>query len=500
MTLNNLFKNIIIILLLSGVCSYAIADEQILNFEDESLPILNYELWKLRDDINKMIGTGSSGRTEDVILSSETIFEESGGIVKQNSTNVNTDYDEDFLFGAATANDAGGGCLYYDDGYGSLRVGFGLNTATGIYSLSVGGLTKSTGNYSQAFGNFTNNSGECSLLGGYNSTFTSDADCSIGIGNAIYSNYPYTVNFGGYGGRNFARNTMVFGNAAQGFLRGGLTIGNTSLYAVTFVTANATTTSTTPTEMTLSGGDDIILPEDNLAYGVTNFQNHGYDTWLFDIDIVARQIAGIGGSGMYNEGSSAGYNVKGVIVRDDLPATAVGDVNTYTATSGDKIKIKLRAYIWDDIDLTGCASIDDVVTVINAANNGSTDFIDKGFAYKNQDGYLCIKCNWYISPSNPLTRSSTVDIYDGTTGNGGECEDLFNGATISVTGTEDDTRLVGTITKTVIAEDCSAWDVDVTADDTDEELVITVTGEADKTIYWTAFLTLTEASDLPGYN
>lgn len=46
------------------------------------------------------------------------------------------------------------------------------------------------------------------------------------------------------------------------------------------------------------------------------------------------------------------------------------------------------------------------------------------------------------------------------------------------------TALVGTITKTVLAEDSTAWDISVQADDTNDALVIKVTGETSKTINW----------------
>lgn len=48
------------------------------------------------------------------------------------------------------------------------------------------------------------------------------------------------------------------------------------------------------------------------------------------------------------------------------------------------------------------------------------------------------------------------------------------------------TALVGTVTKTVIAEDTAAWDVTVTADTTNGGLKVEVTGEAAKTIRWVA--------------
>ena len=54
------------------------------------------------------------------------------------------------------------------------------------------------------------------------------------------------------------------------------------------------------------------------------------------------------------------------------------------------------------------------------------------------------------------------------------------------------TSLVGSVTKTVLAEDTAAWDCDVTASDANDALTITVTGEAAKTIRWVARIELTE--------
>jgi len=54
------------------------------------------------------------------------------------------------------------------------------------------------------------------------------------------------------------------------------------------------------------------------------------------------------------------------------------------------------------------------------------------------------------------------------------------------------TALVGAITKTVIAEDQAAWDVTAEADDTNDALVVKVTGEANKTIHWVAKIDLVE--------
>lgn len=56
------------------------------------------------------------------------------------------------------------------------------------------------------------------------------------------------------------------------------------------------------------------------------------------------------------------------------------------------------------------------------------------------------------------------------------------------------TALVGTVTKTVVAEDSAGWDCNVTADDTNDALVITATGEAGKTIQWVARVELVEVT------
>lgn len=54
------------------------------------------------------------------------------------------------------------------------------------------------------------------------------------------------------------------------------------------------------------------------------------------------------------------------------------------------------------------------------------------------------------------------------------------------------TAIVGTVTKTVIAEDTAAWDVTVDADTTNGSLRIQVTGEAAKTIRWVAVVNTVE--------
>jgi hypothetical protein len=56
------------------------------------------------------------------------------------------------------------------------------------------------------------------------------------------------------------------------------------------------------------------------------------------------------------------------------------------------------------------------------------------------------------------------------------------------------TALVGSVTKTVLAEDTAGWDCNVTADNANDALVITATGENAKIIYWVARIELVEVT------
>ena len=56
------------------------------------------------------------------------------------------------------------------------------------------------------------------------------------------------------------------------------------------------------------------------------------------------------------------------------------------------------------------------------------------------------------------------------------------------------TALVGNVSKTVLGESSAGWDANVTADDTNESLKITVTGEAGKTIRWAARIELAQVN------
>lgn len=71
--------------------------------------------------------------------------------------------------------------------------------------------------------------------------------------------------------------------------------------------------------------------------------------------------------------------------------------------------------------------------------------------------------------------------------------DLFEGAIKNAAGT---TSIVGSVTQTVFAEEAgtTAWVIALSADDSNDALAITVTGEAAHTINWVATVTFTEVA------
>lgn len=62
------------------------------------------------------------------------------------------------------------------------------------------------------------------------------------------------------------------------------------------------------------------------------------------------------------------------------------------------------------------------------------------------------------------------------------------------------TALVGGVLKTAIAKDIPAWDVNITADAVNNSLKIEVTGEAAKSINWTAYTRLVEIGGAAGFS
>lgn len=97
----------------------------------------------------------------------------------------------------------------------------------------------------------------------------------------------------------------------------------------------------------------------------------------------------------------------------------------------------------------------------------------------------------------PNNSAITFDIYvvaRRTDATGGTAGYRFNGI-IKRDATAATTAIVGSVSKTVIAETNVSWDATCTADTTNGSIKITVTGEAAKTIRWVAQVQTTEVTN-----
>lgn len=114
------------------------------------------------------------------------------------------------------------------------------------------------------------------------------------------------------------------------------------------------------------------------------------------------------------------------------------------------------------------------------AGSSSVLFLD------GTDDYAVIPANTTWAFTIMVTARST----DGGTGDEESAAYEFKGC-IERDGSNN-TALVGSVTKTVLAEDDAGWDCNVTANDTAESLDVTGTSDDANTVRWTALYTLVE--------
>lgn len=96
-----------------------------------------------------------------------------------------------------------------------------------------------------------------------------------------------------------------------------------------------------------------------------------------------------------------------------------------------------------------------------------------------------------IATDTTCTFTIQISAQQDSTSGGNAAAYKIEGCIKNISGT---TSLVGSITKTVIAEDDAAWDVTAEADDTNDALAIKVTGKAATNIRWAATSILTEVT------
>jgi len=152
-----------------------------------------------------------------------------------------------------------------------------------------------------------------------------------------------------------------------------------------------TTVSSIRTKSTRRIDYDITDDDlDNLFVDILNDKLKEINQMFFDYNIM-QEITAIGSFQL-----RAGQEF-----RDITKALIVGDKSTFTGTANDKIKVSIDGTDTDDIDISGDASISDVVASINTAVGSTVAFVDD---------------NTRLMIVSLVTGStSTVTIADGTT-------------------------------------------------------------------------------------
>jgi hypothetical protein len=95
---------------------------------------------------------------------------------------------------------------------------------------------------------------------------------------------------------------------------------------------------------------------------------------------------------------------------------------------------------------------------------------------------------------NDTTWGFTITVVARRTDADGESAHYILNGCIDRNSSAATTALVGAVDKTVIAEDSSGWDVNVTADTSNGGITVTVTGESGKTIRWSAVVCVCQAT------
>jgi hypothetical protein len=141
----------------------------------------------------------------------------------------------------------------------------------------------------------------------------------------------------------------------------------------------------------------------------------------------------------------------------DIAAVITGDTIVFAGQAGDKIKVTIDDIVYDNIDISACVSIANVVTAINTAVGAVVASVVAGIG----GGQL-------RSTSTNAGTGSNVTIADGTTTTQTVIADLFAAAIKSNVGMYGPTSVVGSyyceIDFTIVASTMLYKTVDIILD------------------------------------
>ena len=347
-----------------------------------------------------------------------------------------------------TSTISGGNSNQATNSYATVGGGQG-NTVSGVAAMVGGGASnQSTNNYSMVGGGYNNQATgiSASIGGGWGNT-SSASYSTIGGGATNQSTNTETVVSGGYGNTSSGVSSMVGGGYSN------LSSGTESVVAGGY--SNQATNS-----YTAIGG------------GVTNQATGLYAT-----------VAG----GRFNTATATSATVAGgsYNAATKVASCIPGGYQAGTNYTGG------MAYAHGCFDTPGDAQTTVCVAKAVTTNNTGTPLLLNG-------GYLTVPDNFNVAYDITIVAKRVDAQYEGAgwkfvgvfENAGNACEFI---GTSGGAGNANDTAH-----KTVLANDNSgAWDVSLTVGSNDD-ILITATGQNSKTIYWVARVELTEVGNYTG--
>ncbi len=302
--------------------------------------------------------------------------------------------------------------------------------------LAIGARSTATGDGAIAIGENTDATGANSIAIGGNTTDASSADAtgvnSVAIGNNSLAD---------------GNNTTALGERADAGGGEATALGRTSSAAGNGSVAIGNGSSASGVQSVAIGTLSVASGEDSFALGDRT-------------DATADRCIAIGGNSTDTDSADCSA-VDSVALGQRILADDIGE---FAFASGE------------------FAAQSDAHTSIFVLRNSATDATQTELFADGSAGDISVPSDCTIAfRINVVGRRTDADDESAAY--------FFEGAIDNNAGT---TALVGAIGKVIIAEDTAAWDVTVTADDTNDGINVLVTGEAAKTIRWVARAEITE--------
>lgn len=339
-----------------------------------------------------------------------------------------------------------------------IFVGGYKSTATGNVSFAHGNGSVASGDNSVAFGLGSSVGGIGSFVAGIQNYVLGRNSVSFGRSNDVLDSS--SVAFGSYNLASGAASTVVGGssNTASGArsIAGGL--DNIASGATSVAMGNGNTAA---------GGSSVV-------FGQANTQSQGNQPYCTisggQANIINSPSSTIGG-GQSNAIGESYYDAQFAVIPGGNYAYARhygawAMANGRFAANGDNQTMQLRMF------KTTTGATQDTLTLSGIVDDWNHT---RPRAYR---AVLDTGTTWTFS----VLLNSRSD-------GGSSAGYKFEGVIKNVAGT---TSIVGSVTKTVLAEDDAAWDADVIANDTSDALSVVVTGAALVNIRWSATINITQ--------